>query len=220
MNYVLKVPLQTSPSEAARLIELQQAFAEVCNALSPLVQKSACWNRVALHHMAYKTLRQQFPGLGSQMVCNAIYSVSRSCRVVYQHPASRFNLQRLNGKPLPRLHFLPEAPVYFDRHTLSLKDGQISMFTLDGRMRFRLALEPVNEHRFRNEKLREIALTQRGGQFTLSFVFAQSEDQSEDAGTEAQSTAANLPEYVVVIEDESPRSPLGQTAESADGARA
>ena len=87
-------------------------------------------------------------------VCNAIYSVSRACRLVYQHPSSPFNHQRLAGKALPRVHFLPQAPVYFDRHTLSLKDGQISMFTLDGRMRFKLALEPENERRFREEKLR------------------------------------------------------------------
>ena len=201
MKSVLRVPLQTSASQSARLGELQQAFAQVCNALAPLVQKTACWNRVALHHMAYKGLRQQFPGLGSQMVCNAIYSVSRSCRMVYQHPASPFNLQRLGGKPLPRLQFLPQAPVYFDRHTLSLKEGQVSMFTLDGRMRFRLALEPGDELRFRNDKLREIVLTSKGAQFTLSFTFAPTDELSDPQADPGQPDRPELPEYVLVIED-------------------
>ena len=221
MNSVLHVHLQTSPSQSGRLAELQQAFAQVCNALAPLAQQTACWNRVALHHMAYKRLRQQFPGLGSQMVCNAIYSVSRACRVVYQHPNSPFNPQRLAGKPLPTLQFLPQAPVYFDLHTLSLKGGVVSMFTLDGRMRFRLALSAEDETRFRNDKLREIALTSKAGQFSLSFIFAENDALDGAGGASSVNSAhsadspgvsrhtapaqpgAELPEYVLVIEDTS-----------------
>lgn len=206
MNYVLRVPLQTSATQSARLQELQKAFAQVCNALAPVAQRTACWNRVALHHMAYKQLRQQFPGLGSQMVCNAIYSVSRACRHVYQHPQSRFNVQRLGGRPLPRLQFQSKAPVYFDRHTLSLKDGKVSMFTLDGRMRFNLALAAADEQRFRNEKLREIVLTSHGDAFRLSFFFAPGLGD-EDAEL-ASGARAELPEYVLVTEDNAPALPL------------
>ncbi|MBL0090302.1 MAG: hypothetical protein IPP44_27805 [Ideonella sp.] len=199
MNSLLRIPLHTSASQTERLHRLQHAFAEVCNALAPLVQQTACWNRVALHHMAYKPLRQRFPGLGSQMVCNAIYSVSRTCRLVYQHRESPFNLQRLNGKALPRLLFIPQSPVYFDRHTLSLKDGQVSMFTLDGRMRFSLDLTPDNEARFRNEKLREIVLSSKAGAFTLSFLFA--EGDADDEASPEQVTGGDLPEYVLITDD-------------------
>lgn len=213
MNSTLRVSLQTSPTQGQRLGELQVAFAQVCNTLAPLVQQTACWNRVALHHMAYKSLRQQFPDLGSQMVCNAIYSVSRASRLVYQHPTSPFNHTRLAGKPLPRIHFLPQSPVYFDRHTLSLKDSQVSMFTLDGRMRFRLDLEPANELRFRQEKLREIVLTSHADEFTLSFRFAEREDTHDPAGSEAPDKGGELPEYMLVIEDDVP--PMLPTATQA-----
>lgn len=205
MNTVIRVHLQTDPSQNMRLVELQQAFAQVCNALAPLAQRTGCWNRVALHHMAYRGLREKFPDLGSQMVCNAIYSVSRACRHVYQHPRSPFNAMRLAGKPLPKVQFLPQAPVYFDRHTLSLKDGQVSMFTLDGRMRFNLALSAEDETRFRTGKLREIVLTSQSGQFSLSFTFAQDPPvavELEDSAAAAARTALELPEYVLVIEDE------------------
>jgi hypothetical protein len=201
MKSVVRIALQTDAAQGARLTELQQAFAQVCNALAPMVQKTSCWNRVALHHMAYKDLRKQFPELGSQMVCNAIYSVSRSCRLLFQHPKSPFNVQRLAGKPLPQLKFQPEAPVYFDRHTLSLKDGQVSMFTLDGRMRFNLALSPVDEQRFRTEKLREIVLTSTNAQFVLSFMFAQGDDANDGDAADPSGAKPELPEYVLVIED-------------------
>lgn len=210
MKNSIRLQLQTSPSQHARLVELQHAFAQVCNELAPIAQQTVCWNRVALHHMAYKAMRARFPGLGSQMICNAIYSVSRSCRLVYQHPESPFNLQRLAGRPLPRVHFLPESPVYFDRHTLSLKDGQVSLFTLDGRMRFNLALTTVDEQRFRTEKLREIVLTQRAGLFSLTFQLddGRSAEESESEQASPAETPephaaprGELPEYMLVIED-------------------
>lgn len=177
----------------------------VCNTLAPLVQSTACWNRVALHHMAYRSLRQQFPELGSQMVCNAIYSVSRSCRLVYQHPQSPFNVQRLAGKPLPRLQFALQSPVYFDRHTLSLKDGRISMHTLDGRMRFNVPLGAAEETRFRDDKLREIVLViEADSQFVLYFSFA-FEANTDAEGIEPEAPPATpgseLPEYLLVFDE-------------------
>ena len=144
MNSVLRIPLNTTAEQQARLRELQAAFARVCNALAPTVQRTRVWNRVALHHLSYHSLRERFPEMGSQMVCNAIYSVSRTCRLVFQSPNSPFSLARLGDKPLPLLHFFDRSPVYFDRHTLSVKGGQLSMYTLDGRMRFALALQPVD----------------------------------------------------------------------------
>lgn len=202
MNSVVRLTLNPAADQVKRLTELQHTFADVCNALSPLVQQTRCWNRVALHHMAYKQLRQQFPGLGSQMVCNAIYSVSRSCRIVYQHPTSPFNVARLGDRPLPRLQFVPQSPVYFDRHTLSIKNGQASMFTLDGRMKFQLDLSAADEQRFRDEKLREIVLASKGGRFTLSFFFATPSGIDTEADAPADSdNPAELPEYVLVIED-------------------
>ena len=209
MNSIVRIALKTTPEQAARLRALQQAFADACNVLAPTVQSTRCWNRVALHHMAYKPLRQQFPDLGSQMICNAIYSVSRTSRLVFQHPRSPFNVARWGDKPLPRLQFKPQSPVFFDRHTLSIKGGQISMFTLDGRMRFQLDVRPEDERRFREEKLREIVLNAKADVFMLSFHFSQLDGEA-DIGTDAQATpasadelataAGHLPDYVQVNE--------------------
>jgi hypothetical protein len=201
MNVLVRIPLNASPEQAQRLAELQRGFAEVCNALGPLVQQTRTWNRVALHHMAYKDLRQRFPALGSQMVCNAIYSVSRTARVVFQAPNSPFRLQRWGQRPLPRLSFGDNAPVYFDRHTLSVKAGQLSMFTLDGRMQFQLGLAPQVEQRFHDEKLREIVLARgAGGGWELLFRFGETQPGEAPDPTDPN-LGAELPEYVVVVVD-------------------
>jgi hypothetical protein len=197
MNSTLHVPLNTTSEQFAKLAQLQSAFARACNALSPLVQKTRVWNRVALHHMAYKPLREQFPEMGSQMVCNAIYSVSRHSRLLFQHPQSPFHLAKLGDKALPLLRFTDSCPVYFDRHTLSVKDGQLSMYTLDGRMRFQLALKPEDEANFHHKKLREVVLSRSTqGSFELQFRFSETDDQP----SEPEPGAAELPEYVMVEE--------------------
>jgi hypothetical protein len=79
--------------------------------LAPEVKRSRIWNRVTLHHLHYRSLREQFPSLGSQMICNAIYAVSRASRLVFQSPQSPFNLTKLGPKPLPLLHFNNSCPV-------------------------------------------------------------------------------------------------------------
>ncbi len=161
MKSVIRVPLNTTPEQYARLQALQTAFAQVCNALAPEVQRSRVWNRVALHHLHYRALREKFPALGSQMVCNAIYAVSRTSRLIFQTPASPFSLAKLGNKPLPLMQFADSCPVYFDRHTLSIKVNKLSLFTLDGRMHFELTLPEEQLLLFRVAKLKEIVLTRR-----------------------------------------------------------
>ena len=199
MNSTLRIPLTTNAEQHARLSQLQSAFAGVCNAIAPTVQQTKVWNRVALHHLKYRSLREQFPDMGSQMVCNAIYSVSRTCRMVFQHPQSPFNMARLASKPFPLLRFSDNCPVYFDRHTLSVTKGQLSMYTLDGRLRFNLALSPENEADFATKKLREIVLSRRpDARFELAFQFG--DEPAESATNSKLSANSEFPEYVMVEE--------------------
>ena len=134
------------------------------------------------------------------MVCNAIYSVSRTSRLVYQHPGSPFNLARLGAKPLPLLRFSDSCPVYFDRHTLSVKGGQLSMYTLDGRIRFHLALRPEDEASFHEKKLREIVLSRTAADsFELSFLFL-TLAPGADSPLAPEQDLGEIPEYVMVEE--------------------
>lgn len=195
---MLRISLDADPVQMANLIALQRTFSEVCNALAPVIQSTRCWNRVALHHLSYKQLRERFPAMGSQMVCNAIYSVSRTSRLVYQHPQSPFNVSRLGDKPLPLLRFSSTCPVYFDRHTLSVKDGRLSMYTLEGRIRFHLALQASDEAQFHEKKLREVVLSRTPSLgFGLEFTFSADDDAME---APAKKDDGKIPEYVMVEE--------------------
>ena len=157
---IVKLTLACSAQQHARLAKLQQTFALACNRVSEIARINRCWNRVALHHLAYRVIREQFSELGSQMACNAIYSVCRACRWAYQHPKSPLRIAANASQPLAPIVFLSTAPVYFDRHTLSLMGGQLSMYTLDGRMHFQLSISQADQRRLVNEKIKEVALTQ------------------------------------------------------------
>ena len=200
MNSIVHAILSANEAQTAKLVALQTAFAAVCNVLAQTVQQTRCWNRVGLHHLAYRALRERFPQMGSQMVCNAIYSVSRTCRQVLQHPDSPWAIQRRPNAPLPLLQFKPSAPVYFDRHTISLKNNQLSMYTLDGRMHFQLGLKPQDEVRFFEEKLREVVLARTAQGFRLSFMFSSTPGEEQE-----QTEIVNeMPEYVLVLPPSAP----------------
>ncbi len=92
---------------------------------------------------------------------------------------ARSTITKMEGKRLPLLRFSDNSPVYFDRHTLSLKAGVLSMYTLDGRMRCELPLAPRDEVRFHQNKLREVVLSRRAdGVFELLFTFIDAQESA------------------------------------------
>jgi hypothetical protein len=193
-NSALRIPLTVNEEQTKRLAALQHLFAEVCNAISPVAHKNRCWNRVALHHLVYRGIREKYAQLGSQMVCNAVYSVCRIYRLVYENPNSPFNISIKVGGELPLVKFLDTNPVYFDRHTLSIKDQVLSMFTLDGRMHFQINLDAQSLKRFQEEKLREITLVGDKKAYELIFNFANADSVNKKV------IDLQWPNYVVVHE--------------------
>ena len=195
MKNKFSIRLTPSADQLQRLHALQANFVEVCNAIAPVVQETRCWNRVALHHMVYHKMREQFPQIGSQMICNAIYSVSRACRKILQHPQSPWNIERNEEMKLPRIFFLRHSPVFFDRHTLNLTGRKLSMYTLDGRIRFALALSENEQQMFHEEKLKEVLMVEDAVGFSLHFHF-------DDGAVQASKGAvadADFPDNLSVI---------------------
>lgn len=198
-----QIVLNTSAEQFARLQQLQTAFAAVCNAIAPVASAQRCWNRVALHHLTYKEMRARFPEIGSQMVCNAIYAVCKMSRLIYQHPESPFHIKKLGAEKLPTLKFLDTCPVYFDSHTLTLDENKLSMYTLDGRMKFMLTLSTAQQQALKNQKLGEIHLNQTAeAQYALTFVFGHQANNDQVPSSSTASLASplttkmNVPTYV------------------------
>ncbi|MHB1586377.1 MAG: RNA-guided endonuclease InsQ/TnpB family protein [Acidiferrobacteraceae bacterium] len=121
---IISLKLVATPEQSTALADLATIFAQACNAIVPFVQKHRCWNRVALHHLAYYPIREQWSTLGSQMVCQAVHRVADAYQV----------LKVPKGKPVPATTFYPTS-VTFDQRTYSIKGDTVSLFTLGGRVR-------------------------------------------------------------------------------------
>jgi len=124
----LSLKLLASTEQSAALSALADTFTAACNAIVPVVRDHRCWNRVALHHLAYYPVREQFPALGSQMVCQAVH------RVADAYKALKANKGLPKGKPVPAIAFTPTS-VNYDKRTYSIKSDIVSLFTLAGRER-------------------------------------------------------------------------------------
>lgn len=194
MKGSISISLVTTPEQGARLADLQRTFSELCNALTPLVHRTRCWSRVTLHHLAYHSLRASFPQVGSQIVCNAIYSVSRAYRLISGHfPGSRKGEGgAVNGLPL--LRFRRDAPVFLDSHTLSFRGGALSIYTLVGRIKVTVDLTPEESGELATRKIREIMLFGDEGGYRLTFVFSEDAAKGGDVGREA----LGLPNYLMM----------------------
>ena len=193
MSYLSRVTLSVNAAQRQRLLALQTEFWSACNFVAPIAQQNRCWNRVTLHHLSYHALREKFPNLGAQMACNAIYAVCRAYRFLYQMPNAPWTSNSTDVL-LPLIRFAESAPVYFDRHTLTVKPGSLSLFTMEGRLRFQLELDQEFTQRFADLRLREVVLLGQGEQYSLQFSFL---DQGEVESSDAQD---EWPEYLVVLD--------------------
>lgn len=178
MNNTLKIKLFVSNEQALKLLDLQKTFAMACDFAALFVSRSRSWHRVTLHHLAYKSIREKFPSLGSQMVCNAIHTVSKASKEIFQDPNSPWTAVAKSGQQLPIIKFSDTTPVFFDKHTLTLKKNALSIFTLDGRMHIQVNLSEAIEKKLRTKKLKELSLLRQKNIFYLRFVFGEDSENS------------------------------------------
>ena len=162
------IRLNVDPEQAAALMALQSAYADACNRLVPTVVEHRCWNRVALHHLAYARLRKETP-LGAQMVCNAIFSVCKAYKA--QKELGRIR----KDAPVPAVHF-NRASVHFDKRTYSIHGERLSLYTLSGRITVTLVTGEHQRRIMASGKAKEAELVCRRGRWYFNLVV-----ESDDA---------------------------------------
>jgi putative transposase len=162
------IRLNVGPDQAAALAALQAAYADACNRLVPTVVEHRCWNRVALHHLAYARLRKETP-LGAQMVCNAIFSVCKAYKA--QKELGRIR----KDAPVPAVHF-NRASVHFDKRTYSIHGERLSLYTLSGRITVTLVTGEHQRRIMASGKAKEAELVCRRGRWYFNLVV-----ESDDA---------------------------------------
>jgi IS605 OrfB family transposase len=126
MLKTVSLKLKTTPEQALTLNELQSAYSSACNRLVPVVVENRCWNRVALHKLVYSDLREN-TSLGSQMCCNAIFSVCKAYK-------SQKALKKIKKDVVPVIEF-GKTSVHFDKRTYTIKDATLSLYAIDGRIK-------------------------------------------------------------------------------------
>jgi IS605 OrfB family transposase len=129
MTRTIAIRLLPTEPQAAKLGALQATYSAACNAAAYLAVEHRCCNAVKLHHLAYYTLRERFPTLGSQLACSAIVAVAQGLRV-----------HRANGRDWKLLTFRREGSVHVDARTFRLVNGTLSIFTKEGRERVAMRL--------------------------------------------------------------------------------
>src|SRR3990170_588491 len=117
----VSLKLVATPEQALALSALADTYAQACNAIVPLAVEHRCWNRVALHHLAYYLVREQLPALGSQMVCQAVHRVADAYKTL------KANKGIAKDKPVPAIAFKTMS-VNFDKRTYSIKGDMLSLF--------------------------------------------------------------------------------------------
>lgn len=174
MKRTASILLDVTAAQAKALAALQAAYADACNALVPIVREHRVWNRVALHQKAYAQLRTLSP-LGSQMCCNAIFSVCKAYKA--QKELGRIK----KDEPVPEINF-KRASVHFDKRTYTLKGETVSLYTLDGRIEIALRPGPYQRQFMASGKAKEAELVCRKGRWFFNLVLDVDEAHSVASG--------------------------------------
>jgi putative transposase len=126
----MALKLTISEHQRQLLCELQELFAAACNQVAEAAASAKERNRVKLHHLCYRSLRQSLPKLGAQMCCNAVAKT-----------AAALAAQKRSKQVL----FKQGCSIHFDKRTYSLKNQVLSLFTPNGRIRVPLEVSPFHQ---------------------------------------------------------------------------
>ncbi len=159
MKRTVSIMLEPAPEQAQTLSALQSEFTRVCNLIVPFARDHRCWNRVALHHLTYYPVREKM-NLGSQMVCNAIKAVADAYKVL--------KLDRRDE--IPVISFRDTGAVHFDARTYSIKDDNVSLYSLRGRQVVKMTLGNFQSAYLEAGKPKEAKLVRKGKRWFFNLV--------------------------------------------------
>lgn len=159
MKRTISIRLDTTQDQEKMLEALQEAYHSACNQIVPEVIASRCWNRVALHRLVYTKIRHTSL-LGSQMVCNAIFSVCKAYRAKSILPKEE----------VPRICFHKQRSIHFDKRTYTIKGETISLYTLEKRIQVPMRLGPFQQTYFSQGIPKEGELVCRKGKWYFNLV--------------------------------------------------
>jgi len=159
MRRTISIRIEMKTDEEQALDQLQDAYYAACNHISKEAQKNRCWNRFALHRLVYSKTRQTSP-LGSQMVCNAIFSVCKAYKAKGILPE----------EDVPLIQFRKGRSIHFDKRTYKIKGETISLYTLGKRITANMRFGPFQKEYFAQGIAKEGELICKKGKWYFNLV--------------------------------------------------
>ena len=163
MKRTISVKLLHTAEQAQAFTDLAEAFSASCNEIVPYAQENRCFNQVVLHHLAYHSVRDSYPRLGSQMTCNAIHKVASAYKTLQSNKGIK------KGEPVPLIQFGPKS-VHFDKRTYSIKKNVLSLFTMTGRVKVPFVMGQHQLNLFTQGSATEAELICKKGQWFFNLV--------------------------------------------------
>jgi putative transposase len=155
MKRTIAIKLNFTQKQHQAFLALQELFGNACNEIAKIAVQKNETNKIRLHHSCYYLLREKFPKLGAQMCCNAISKTT----------------QALKALKRPReILFRQGISIHFDKRTYSLKNGVLSLFTLEGRERVIVEISPFQANYFSQGIAKEAELVRKGKQWFFHLV--------------------------------------------------
>jgi putative transposase len=145
-----------TPEQAEALKEVLRVFNAACNFVSALAWKKRAFNQIALHHLTYRQIREQFE-LPAQLAVRAIAKVADAYKV----------------NKTVKAEFRPLGAITYDSRVLRLLGvSMVSCSTLKGRITVPLNIGGYQRKRLARAALGETKLVYTPEKDRFSFVFS------------------------------------------------
>ena len=169
----LVVPLALSPDQHAMYSRLADLYNRVWGSAVSWYDANHTVNAVAAHKALYAGLRDRFPQLPSQFVCNALRDAAGAVRSWNSsHPKRGWSLRASRRKPTVR----------FDLRTMGLRGNLLTLSSMHGQKRQHFLLPPIPawfDERYPERRLQAVTLvldsTNPTARLTLTFRIPKAE---------------------------------------------
>ena len=156
LNYAIRV--EVSPEQSQTLSDTCDAYLDCCNMVSETVWEHRTISQKMLHRLVYRRLRDEYH-VGAQMAQSSIIRVIGNYRAIKEMHGSPWATSR------PEYHS-PGYDLVWNRDYSILKDGRLSINTLDGRIKLTVDWSHVPEA-YRHGRFGTARLLNRGGKWLL-----------------------------------------------------
>lgn len=152
------VRIKVSPDQAQVLSDTCSAYLGCCNMVSRVAWEHKTLSQKTLHQLAYRKLRDEYH-VGAQMACSSMNRVIGNYRTIKEMHGSPWVTSQPNYRS-------PGYDLVWNRDYSILKDGRLSINTLNGRIKLPVDWGHVPEA-YRHGKFGTARLLNRNGKWLL-----------------------------------------------------